>query len=79
MIRSSVLFWTGALALGLAAMWFAAPAASEVPLQTASLRKIRNVIRRRRTRKLPLRRMRSYVRPAALPHLNRHAPCIERS
>ncbi len=79
MLRTSLLFWTGALALGLAAIWLAAPEAAQPVFNNAAAIKIRNVVRRRRTRKLPLRRMRSYVRPLALPHLARHAPCIERS
>ncbi len=80
MFRSSVLILTGALAVGLVAMWFATPSSTPEPDALGPARlKIRNVTRRRRTRKPPLRQLRSYDRLHAVPHLPRHAPCIERS
>ncbi len=79
MFRSSVLILTGALTVGLVALWFATPSSTPEPeLSGPAGFKIRNVVRRRRARKLPLRKLRAYERRHALAHLPRHAPCIER-
>ncbi len=80
MYRSNFLFLTGVVTLGLVALWFVTPSASqnESELSGPANLKIRNITRRRRTRKPPLRQLRPYARVHAVAHLPRHAPCIER-
>ena len=80
MFRSSLLFWTGVVALGFVALCCASTASSKPPIdRAASICKIRPAVRRRRTRKEPLRRARAYLHTVAVPHMQRHAPCAERS
>ncbi|MEW6253524.1 MAG: hypothetical protein AB1716_23010 [Planctomycetota bacterium] len=83
MFRSSLLFWTGAAALAIVAMCIVSPrtqqTGNEGPTIGPAACKIRQVTRRRRTRKAPMRRLRSYARVHTIPHLMRHTPCIERS
>ena len=72
------LFWTGALTLGAVAMWIASPVSTAQPRLDRTVCKVRNAVRRRRTRKAPLHRLRACARPVALAHLPRHASCSER-
>ncbi len=74
----TLLFWTGAFTLGAVAMWFAAPNAVAPASLDLTVCKVRNVVRRRRTRKPAQQRLRAYTRESGIPHLPRHAPCNER-